>query len=741
MLAAAVAAVTLAAPATSLAQPDPGVEAVQRDLELQERILRDPNSTQQQREEAARKLVSRDAEQILLRQLSDAGSRDVQVAVARALALDPTPNPEFIQPLLRLLGQDAVLTEASAMALATFKNNGAVRDRLIGFVENLNNELLSRRAVVRALGRLVDKVAADKLIALLNKRDENPRIRDAAAEALEQMTGLSYGADPQRWNQWWSSAGNLSDEDWALDRALRSAGQITALDSRLQSMRESVYRITAAQYRQKYEAEATRPRAIAELLQHMSDPSEDVRWAAVQVVYDEAGVRTPPQIAERLRAMVGDSSAMVREQVALTLGAVNDQAAVDALLTQAAQERNPDVLSAIISALGPASQLRGDFQTVEAVLHASLDHESFAVARAAAESLKALARTLQDPKNKAAADTVARHLHDRLRTTDRNLAALKLRESIVEALQDLAHPTSVPVFQQLLRPGGPENPTVRVAALRGLKSIGNPDTAQSIVNVLNNDLDKGVRYAAADALLTTARYANINAIYPRLSERVEPDVNVRDMVWKVMAGLFEQAEPKQLDEWAQAFNDKKNPTEKSLSRRLLVLNILEKKLAAGGRQEQLAITHQNLGETLLKIGRAEDASLKFIEALGYWNKQDVPPFFTHMLVIQTMESLLQAKKDAEAVAFATEAIGRNPPREGDLWSAVKTEVDRRTMKGDIEGALSLVQQVRKVPWIAMRGGQLDATEKDLLQGRTGSTSRIVHEPKIHEHAAVRVHAG
>ena len=41
----------------------------------------------------------------------------------------------------------------------------------------------------------------------------------------------------------------------------------------------------------------------------------------------------------------------------------------------------------------------------------------------------------------------------------------------------------------------------------------------------------------------------------------------------------------------------------------------------------------------------------------------------------------------------------------------------------------------------MRGGQLDATEKDLLQGRAGSTSRIVHEPKIYEHAALRVHAG
>jgi hypothetical protein len=172
-----------------------------------------------------------------------------------------------------------------------------------------------------------------------------------------------------------------------------------------------------------------------------------------------------------------------------------------------------------------------------------------------------------------------------------------------------------------------------------------------------------------------------------------------------------------------------------------VLNILEKKLAAAKQEQDLAVTRQNLGETLLKIGRAEDASLKFLEALGYWNKPDVPAFFTHELIMQTMEALLQAKKDAEAVAFATEAIGRNPPREGDLWRRVKEEIDRRTAKGDAEGALALIQHVRKVPWIAMRGGQLDATEKDLLQGRAGSTSRIVHEPKIYEHAALRVHAG
>jgi HEAT repeat protein len=416
---------------------------------------------------------------------------------------------------------------------------------------------------------------------------------------------------------------------------------------------------------------------------------------------------------------------------------------VDALLTQAAQERNPDVLAAIISALGPASQLRGDFRTVEALLLASLEHESFAVSRAAADSFKALAGLLRDPKNRQAADLVAQRLQERLRTTDRNVAAAKLRESIVEALAELAHPSSRVIFQQLLNPGS-ENPIVRIWALRGLRNIADPDTAQGIVNVLSNDPDRGVRLQAAEALLTTARYANIQQIYPRLNENLERDSQVRAKVWEVMVGLFEQATPEQLENWAEQF--RKGTAPENLERRLVVLTLLERKLAAAAAagatadsMEDLAVQRQNLGDVLLRVGKPEEASIRFLQALEYWKARNAPEYVKYGLVVQTMTALLQAKQDAQSVAFGTQAITQNQQWEGELWNQVKAEVLRRQQNKDNVGALALIREARKVPWLEIRTGQLDALEKELQDG--GNSSRIVHEPRIHEHAARRIHAG
>jgi HEAT repeat protein len=707
--------------------------AVQRDLELQERSLR-TSPDQLQREEAARKLVSRDAEQALMRVLVDGGSRDVQLAVAKALALDATPNTEFIPLLSQLLGQDAQLTDAAAQALATFKNVPQARDPLTRYIRNLDNGN-NRRFVARALGRLVDKEAAFALIQLL--RDENQLVRDAAADGLEQMTGESFGTDPQRWGQWWNRVRAWEDAEWAQSIAQVKSAQFGNRDARLQSLRDSVYKHV------RQSMDANRGTATADLLRLMSDQSDDMRTVAVQIVADEVGLKaTPPEVAEQLRKMVGDSSPLVRERVALTLGAINDPAALDALLTQAAQERDPDVLAAIVSALGPAAQFRGDFETVKRLLLASLDHESFAVSRAAAESFKALAGLLRDPKNQESATFVATSLQNRLRGTDKNVAALKLRESLVEALAELAHPSSRNVFQQLLNQET-QSPFIRIWALRGLLNVAGADAAQSFVDVLNNDPDRGVRHMAATALLTAAGYANIHAVYPRLGDR-EPDPSVRKVVWDVMTRLFEQATPDQLEFWVQEF--KKGPPELSIPRRLTVLTILERKLAEAGKDAQdLAVYRQNLGEVMLLAGKPEEASIKFLQALEYWKQRNAPEFARQPIVIQTMTALLQAKKDAEAVAFATEAVTQNPAWEGGIWTQVKNEVERRQKGKDVQGALALVREARKVPWPDLRSGQLAPMEQELQrllnEGGGGSTSRIVHEPKIYEHAAMRVHTG
>jgi hypothetical protein len=102
-------------------------EATQREIQSLSQTLNDPVSTQSPRDEAARRLAERRSEEatLVLRQvLADANNPRGQTAVALALADFPSDDVSFIPPLAALLGNDARLTSAAAMALAGYTSNG-----------------------------------------------------------------------------------------------------------------------------------------------------------------------------------------------------------------------------------------------------------------------------------------------------------------------------------------------------------------------------------------------------------------------------------------------------------------------------------------------------------------------------------------------------------------------------------------------------------------------------------------
>ncbi|HEX2973683.1 MAG TPA: HEAT repeat domain-containing protein [Tepidisphaeraceae bacterium] len=235
-------AILIAAPSYSIAQAavapaaEAASDAAQKDLQQQQQILTDRNTPdtlaqQQLREEAARRLASRssrEADEMLLRVLNDFGNRAGQLAVAKALSgvarvmsTDQAVEAQFVTALANLMGDDRELTDKAATALATFKNNEQARERLTTYVNNLSRNLNTRAAVIRAMGRLVDKRTAGFLVGILNRENENPLVRDAAARALDEMTGLRFGNDAQLWNQWWQTSQNKSDLEWATDLLYR----------------------------------------------------------------------------------------------------------------------------------------------------------------------------------------------------------------------------------------------------------------------------------------------------------------------------------------------------------------------------------------------------------------------------------------------------------------------------------------------------------------------------------------
>src|SRR5688572_13304514 len=101
----------------------PADRSAQRDLDHLRSTLENPEAAD--KDEAARRLVSRDTPEAraILNNVLDSAERSGQLAVARALAADPSPNAQFIGPLQKLLSNDPQLTEAAAQALAQFKDN------------------------------------------------------------------------------------------------------------------------------------------------------------------------------------------------------------------------------------------------------------------------------------------------------------------------------------------------------------------------------------------------------------------------------------------------------------------------------------------------------------------------------------------------------------------------------------------------------------------------------------------
>src|SRR5207245_11664478 len=146
-----------------------------------------------------------------------------------------------------------------------------------------------------------------------------------------------------------------NEEEWSKDLLRYNAAARAELNKRLAKVLEDARQRLRASYRAAA-SDADKAKLLGEYLQN---DSEDIRLAAVELVREESSqVRAvPAPVLEQLRKMVGDSAAGVRREVAITLGTAG-VGAVDALLTQLAQERDISVREELVRALGPSHDLR-----------------------------------------------------------------------------------------------------------------------------------------------------------------------------------------------------------------------------------------------------------------------------------------------------------------------------------------------------------------------------------------------
>jgi hypothetical protein len=73
----------------------------------------------------------------------------------------------------------------------------------------------SRIAAVRGIGTFVKLDAAKFLIDRTRTEDEDPLVRNAAMDALVDMTGLQeYGRDNEAWKVWWDKNSTNPESVW-----------------------------------------------------------------------------------------------------------------------------------------------------------------------------------------------------------------------------------------------------------------------------------------------------------------------------------------------------------------------------------------------------------------------------------------------------------------------------------------------------------------------------------------------
>ncbi len=326
------------------------------------------------------------------------------------------------------------------------------------------------RAVMAALalGRMGDlRAAAPLLAALRDQRPEAVVVRGAAARALGELKAEAAASVYAR------ALAHQRADDWQADAALLATLRLEMVAAALvEALRDPAPEVRAAA------ADACLDLCLAE-------PSETLLFAGklkppapTDAVDARPAVPPPLSLAvDALSESLNDAEAAIRASAATTLGWIGDPRAAESL---ARCLKDPDEQCRLAAALA-LGMLRSPLALKP--LARALGDASLAVRQQAAASLGMIG----DP---VATDL----LEDTLADAEE---PLEVRAAAARALGQLRPPASVEALQALLE--APE-PTLRLAAVEALGSLGYGRFYRVLAPLLWHDPDRAVRHTAARAL-------------------------------------------------------------------------------------------------------------------------------------------------------------------------------------------------------------------------------------------------
>ncbi|HZT80351.1 MAG TPA: HEAT repeat domain-containing protein [Gemmataceae bacterium] len=478
-----------------------------------------------------------EAEEVIRKGLRQGGPPEVFAALAEAVRL--RQDGRFAEELTAALaGGPAPVRQAAADALAATASPAVIR-RLQALAEDRAADPAARQAALAALGRSGRKAAIVPLLDALSAREET--VRQAAADALADLTGMAYGHDVGRWRAWWESHKDQTEQRWLRERLAYQSSRAERLEADLERARGQVVRL----HQQLY---ARLP--AADRLNHLQSMAgaDDAAvrglaaaWASELLpAADAAGQRF---LADVLLRLSRDGSAEVQRAAVLALGRVTDPRAFDRL--RALVRSGPAPVRAA-AARSLAQQARGDGPEAKArqrqvvpALQKALDDPALEVVVEAAEDLGALGVPEAGPVLAA----LLRHPSEPVRQTAalalERVADAALTDALLEALDDPAAKVRFSLVGALGR---------AVGNGRALSAARRQKLLARLEGLLARDADPGVRSRAATVLGECGTPAQLPTLWQRAL--AAEDSRVQEKAWSAVVEIVTRSgDPGLLAEW------------------------------------------------------------------------------------------------------------------------------------------------------------------------------------------------
>jgi HEAT repeat protein len=576
------------------------------------------------------------------------GSAPAKVAVSRALGSVGWEDQEFIGPLSSLLrGRDPVPAAAAALALGRYTDNSEVLQALR--VQAMSDRADIRQPVIRALGAFSQKPAAETLIYIL-QHDDSDAIREAAGDALIQMTGRSdLDHSSSQWAQWWEKNGSASDDKFQ-DAIIRGRGQAfedqVAAHRALQNAADDFLRADF------WSAPSEKRAAI--LLSYLQSSAPEIRALGAELVYSSAtATGAPPGTIQQTRLLLGDPSVEVRAAAATALSADPDSATD--LIAQLAREPDDLVRVRLINSLAPFQDVRALQQMLKLVGPGASQAVRIAAANGIREGCDVINK---DPAMKKQA---IQALKDAIQGTDAP-DQQNLRIAIVGALAAIHDDSLSDLFRALLAPNEPLG--VRANALVGLGNLPNSAPFAGEIARHLDDMDAfQMRLAAIQALrhppFSPIPISYINTLLNMMNG--DPNDQVRAAAWDELQYWAQLPDMDETGISTLADGLKSQPANELLIRQKLcdrlALDVQNGANAAGNHSaaNELAAQQQTVGDLLMSsaINHPREAADAYRAALDFWKSNQGRPDVINRLCGDIVDALLAAKRWDDAAAFAS----------------------------------------------------------------------------------------